>query len=146
MRQMRTKWTVAGTALALAFMVGFSAQTRTNPAHAQQAGAAPQQANSAPKLLDPNDTVVLLLDHQTGLFQTVKDIPIRELRANTVVLAKSARLAKVPIFTTASEPGGTNGPLMSELAEAAPNATYIPRKGEVSAWDNERSEERRVGK
>jgi hypothetical protein len=26
-------------------------------------------------LLDPDDTVVLLLDHQTGLFQTVKDVP-----------------------------------------------------------------------
>ena len=88
-----------------------------------------------PKLLDPNDTVVLLLDHQTGLFQTVKDVPIRELRANTVVLAKIAQLAKVPIFTTASEPGGTNGPLMSELAEVAPDATYIPRKGEISAWE-----------
>ena len=24
-------------------------------------------------LLDPSDTVILLLDHQTGLFQTVKD-------------------------------------------------------------------------
>ena len=89
------------------------------------------------KLLDPNDTVVLLLDHQTGLFQTVKDVPIRELRANTVVLAKIAQLGKAPIFTTASEPGGTNGPLMSELAEVAPNATYVPRKGEVSAWENE---------
>src|SRR6478672_6623131 len=27
-------------------------------------------------LLDPSDTVFLLLDHQSGLFQTVKDIPI----------------------------------------------------------------------
>jgi nicotinamidase-related amidase len=88
-------------------------------------------------LFDPKDTVVLLLDHQTGLFQTVKDVPVRDLRANTVVLAKIAELAKAPIFTTASEPGGTNGPLMPELAEAAPNAKYIGRKGEVSAWDNE---------
>ena len=137
MRQKRTKWAVAGTILALAVFVVGSALTRTGPAHAQQASAAPQQANSMPKLLDPNDTVVLLLDHQTGLFQTVKDVPIRELRANAVVLAKIARLGKAPIITTASEPGGTNGPLMPELAEAAPDATYVPRKGEVSAWDNE---------
>lgn len=88
-------------------------------------------------LLDPKDAVVLLLDHQTGLFQTVKDISVRELRANAVVLAKIAGLAGVPTFTTASEPNGTNGPLMPELAEAAPRATYVPRKGEVSAWDND---------
>jgi len=44
--------------------------------------AAPQAA--AGVLLDPADTVLMLLDHQTGLFQTVKDIPVRDLRANTV--------------------------------------------------------------
>jgi nicotinamidase-related amidase len=137
MRQRRTNWTVAGTVLALTVIGLLSAQTRTGPAHARQAGATPRQADPMPKLLDPNDTVILLLDHQTGLFQTVKDVPIRELRANAVVLAKIAKLGKAPIITTASEPGGTNGPLMPELAEVAPDATYVPRKGEVSAWDNE---------
>jgi nicotinamidase-related amidase len=88
-------------------------------------------------LLDPNDTVLLLLDHQTGLFQTVKDVPVAELRANTVALAKVAELGKIPIITTASEPNGPNGPLMSELAAAAPSAKYVARKGEVSAWDND---------
>jgi nicotinamidase-related amidase len=88
-------------------------------------------------LLSPKDCIVLLLDHQTGLFQTVKDVPIRDLRANTVVLAKVAAQAKVPIVTTASEPNGPNGPLMPELTDAAPTATYIARKGEISAWENE---------
>jgi nicotinamidase-related amidase len=88
-------------------------------------------------LLDVNDAVLLLIDHQSGLFQTVKDVPLRELRANVVGLAKMAELAKIPIFTTASEPNGANGPLMDELAEAAPSAHFIARKGEVSAWDNE---------
>jgi hypothetical protein len=39
-------------------------------------------------LLDTSDTVILLLDHQTGLFQTVKDISVAELRSNTIMLAK----------------------------------------------------------
>lgn len=91
---------------------------------------------ASPVLLDPDDTVVLLLDHQTGLFQTVKDIPVQDLRSNTVVLAKVAERANLPIFTTASVPDGPNGPLMSELDEAAPSARFIPRKGEISAWDN----------
>lgn len=87
-------------------------------------------------LLDPSDTVVLLLDHQTGLLQTVRDIPIQDLRRNTIVLAKVAALAGAPVITTASEPSGPNGPLMPELVTAAPDATYVPRMGEVSAWDN----------
>ncbi len=89
------------------------------------------------RLIEPASAVVLLLDHQTGLFQTVKDIGIAELRNNTIVLAKVARLAKVPVITTASVPDGPNGPLMPELKEAAPDAIYVPRKGEISAWENE---------
>ena len=88
-------------------------------------------------LLDTSDTVFLLLDHQAGLFQTVKDIDVAELRRNTVMLAKLATLLKIPVITTASEPGGPNGPLMPEIHEFAPHAVYVPRKGEVNAWDNE---------
>jgi nicotinamidase-related amidase len=87
-------------------------------------------------LLDPSDTVILLLDHQSGLFQTVKDISVAELRANTVMLAKLATLLKIPVITTASEPNGPNGPLMPEIHQFAPHAVYVPRKGEVNAWDN----------
>src|SRR5918912_2475335 len=88
-------------------------------------------------LLDPSDTAFLLLDHQSGLFQTVKDIPVAELRSNVVMLAKLATLMKIPVITTASEPNGTNGPLMPEIHQYAPHAVYVARKGEVNAWDNE---------
>jgi nicotinamidase-related amidase len=88
-------------------------------------------------LLDPDDTLLLLLDHQSGLFETVKDIDILQLRANTTALAKLATILKLPIITTASVPDGPNGPVMPEIAEAAPHANYVPRQGEVNAWDNE---------
>ena len=88
-------------------------------------------------MLDPTDTVFLLLDHQAGLFQSVKDISVAELRANTTMLAKLASLMKLPVITTASEPNGPNGPLMPEIHESAPHAVFVPRKGEVNAWDNQ---------
>jgi len=88
-------------------------------------------------LINPADTLILLLDHQTGLFQTVKDIGVMELRANTIALAKLGALLKVPVITTSSVPDGPNGPPMPELKEAAPHAHYVPRHGEVNAWDNE---------
>lgn len=88
-------------------------------------------------LLDANDTVILLLDHQSGLFQTVKDISLTELRNNTIMLARLATLLKIPVITTASEPGGPNGPLMPEIHQYAPYAQYVGRKGEVNAWDNQ---------
>src|SRR5713101_1525705 len=87
-------------------------------------------------LLDPTDTVLLLLDHQSGLFQNVKDITVAELRANVTALAKLATLCQIPVITTASEPDGPNGPLMPEIQQVAPHAVYVPRQGEVNAWDN----------
>ena len=88
-------------------------------------------------LLDPTDTVMLLLDHQTGLFQNVKDIDVAQLRANTTALAKLARRWQgIPVIQTASIPDGPNGPLMPEIKEAAPQLLYVPRRGEVNAWDN----------
>ncbi len=88
-------------------------------------------------MIDPNDVVILLIDHQTGLFQTVKDLAPDELRNNVVSLAKFAKLLNLPVITTASVPDGPNGPLIAELSEILPNATYVPRKGQTNAWDNE---------
>ena len=88
-------------------------------------------------LLDPSDTVILLLDHQTGLLQTVKDLPPAEVRVNAIALTNIAELAGAPIIMTASEPNGPNGPLIEELQKIeGSKAQYVPRKGEISAWDN----------
>lgn len=88
-------------------------------------------------LIDPSDALILLLDHQSGLFQTVKDIAVADLRRNVEMIARLAALLTIPVITTASEPGGPNGPLMPEIHAHAPHAVYVPRKGEVNAWDNE---------
>ena len=88
-------------------------------------------------LMHPGDVALLLLDHQSGLFQSVKDISVRELRDNTAMLAKLATLMNLPVIQTASEPEGPNGPLMPEIKQFAPHAVFVHRKGEVNAWDNE---------
>ncbi len=103
----------------------------------QPAGERPSYGEAGLHCSIRTDTVFLLLDHQSGLFQTVKDISVAELRSNVVMLAKLATLMKIPVITTASEPNGTNGPLMPEINQFAPHAVYVGRKGEVNAWDNE---------
>ena len=123
------------THCALAAFLTFGVLSPTSQVVAQTSSVLPTGGGAA--LLDPSDTVILLLDHQTGLFQTVKDISVAELRANTIMLAKLATLLKIPVIATASEPNGPNGPLMPEIQQFAPHAVYVPRKGEVNAWDNE---------
>ena len=92
--------------------------------------------NSIPTMINPEDAVMLLIDHQSGLFQLVRDIDQPVLRSHVVALAKVARLAKVPTFTTASVPDGPNGPLIPEIHQVNPDAVYIPRTGQINAWDN----------
>lgn len=87
-------------------------------------------------MIDPQDAVMLLIDHQSGLFQLVKDIEIPVLRSHVTALAKVAHLTKIPTITTASVPDGPNGPLIPEIHHYNPNAVYIPRTGQINAWDN----------
>ncbi|MEP9246672.1 isochorismatase family protein [Enterobacter hormaechei] len=96
----------------------------------------PANFNGARPVIDVNDAVMLLIDHQSGLFQTVGDMPMPELRARAAALAKIASLAKIPVITTASVPQGPNGPLIPEIHANAPHAQYVARKGEINAWDN----------
>src|SRR5439155_21637796 len=87
-------------------------------------------------MIRPNDGVMLLIDHQSGLFQLVRDIELPVLRSNVTALAKVSRLARIPTFTTASVPDGPNGPLIPEIHQSNPEAVYIPRTGQINAWDN----------
>jgi nicotinamidase-related amidase len=96
----------------------------------------PANFNGQKPTIDPADTVMLLIDHQSGLFQTVKDMPMPELRAHAAALAKIATLSNLPVITSASVPQGPNGPMIPEIMQNAPHAKYVARKGEINAWDN----------
>ena len=98
--------------------------------------ASPANFNGQRPVIDPNDAVMLLIDHQSGLFQTVKDMDFTVLRSHAIALAKMATLAKLPVITTASVPQGPNGPLIPEIHQNAPHARYVARRGEINAWDN----------
>jgi nicotinamidase-related amidase len=86
-------------------------------------------------MMDPNDVVMLLIDHQSGLFNLVKDMPVSQLRNNIIALAKVAAKLKIPVITTASVPDGQNGPMIPEIQQFAPHVKYVPRQGQINAWD-----------
>lgn len=86
-------------------------------------------------MIDPKDVVMLLIDHQSGLFNLVNDMPVSQLRNNVIALAKVATMLKIPVITTASVPDGPNGPVIPEIQQFAPHAKYVPRQGQINAWD-----------
>lgn len=98
--------------------------------------AAPANFNGRKPVIDPADAVMLLIDHQSGLFQVVKDMSMADLRTHAITLAKMATLAKIPVITSASVPQGPNGPLIPEIHKYAPHAKYVARRGEINVWDS----------
>ena len=89
------------------------------------------------KRLDKNNAAVLLIDHQTGLINLVQDYSPSEFKNNVLALADIAKYFKLPTILTSSFEDGPNGPLVPELKAILPQATYIPRPGQINAWDNE---------
>lgn len=89
------------------------------------------------KRLDKDQAAVLLVDHQTGLLSLVRDIDPDKFKNNVLALADLARYFKLPTILTTSFEDGPNGPLVPELKAAFPDAPFIPRPGQINAWDNE---------
>jgi len=89
------------------------------------------------KRLDKNNAAVLLVDHQAGLLSLVRDIDPDKFKNNVLALGDLAKYFKLPTILTTSFENGPNGPLVPELKEMFPEAPFIPRPGQINAWDNE---------
>ena len=87
-------------------------------------------------MIDVNDTAMLLIDHQSGLFQTVGDMPMPELRRSRRRAGQDGVACRDPGDHDRLLCRRPNGPLIPEIHENAPHAKYIARKGEINAWDN----------
>ena len=86
-----------------------------------------------------DNAALLLIDHQVGTMGWVKSIPFEELKRNALMLAKAARILKLPVVLTSSMEEYAQGPLLSELEQILPSefASRIQRLGIVNAMDDE---------
>lgn len=89
------------------------------------------------KRLSKETAAVLLVDHQAGLISMVQDYSPGEFQNNVLALADIAKFFKLPTILTTSFEDGPNGPIVPELKEMFPEAPFIPRPGQINAWDNE---------
>lgn len=92
---------------------------------------------AADNRLSADQATVLLVDHQVGLLSLVQDYSPEEFKNNVLALADIARLFKLPTILTTRFEGGPNAPIMPELKQMFPESPYIPRPGQINAWDNE---------
>ena len=86
--------------------------------------------------LTRDNAVLLIVDHQVGLYTGVRDIDTLQLKHNIIGLTKAALALKVPVIvTTTSE--RMWGPVIPELQDALPGVQRIERTT-VNAWDEPR--------
>jgi nicotinamidase-related amidase len=104
---------------------------------AQQPRSTAQAQPAGPARLSMDTAAVLLIDHQAGLLSLVDDYSPDEFKNNVLALANTAKLFKLPTILTTSFENGPNGVLMPELKALFPDAPFIPRPGQINAWDNE---------
>ena len=86
--------------------------------------------------LTRNNAVLLLVDHQVGLYTGVRDIDVLQLKHNVVGLTRAMLALKVPVVVTTTTEKWW-GPLIPELAEVLRGVPVIERTT-VNAWDEKR--------
>jgi nicotinamidase-related amidase len=86
--------------------------------------------------LTPENCVIALIDHQTGLTNLVENTTAVTYKNYCIGLAKTAKIHNVPVVLTTSAADGPNGPFLPEILEILPDAPMIARPGQINAWDN----------
>ena len=82
------------------------------------------------------NALLLLVDHQVGLYTGIRDIDILQLKHNIVALTRSMLALNVPVVVTTTTEKMW-GPLIPELADVLPGVPTIERTT-VNAWDDRR--------
>lgn len=84
-----------------------------------------------------DNTAVLLIDHQVGLFTGVRDIDVNELKHNVVGLTRAAQILGLPIVAATTARDSMWGPTIPELTKVLGDVNILDRST-VNAWDDER--------
>ena len=85
------------------------------------------------------NSALLLIDHQVGTMQLIKNIDKELAAKQSIALAKMAKMAKIlgmPVVITSSQEENAQGPILPEIAEILPEAyeARVKRPGVVNAW------------
>ena len=86
--------------------------------------------------ITPENSALIIVDHQIGLYTGVRDIPVDELKHNIIGLVKAIKVFRIPIIVTTTTESMW-GPMIPELQEVLKDISVIERTT-VNAWDDQR--------
>jgi len=86
----------------------------------------------------PDNCALVLIDHQVGTLQLIKNVTSDSSVRNAVNLGKAALAFKMPIVMTTSQEERIQGQMAGPLQKALPEAyeKRVKRVGIVNAWDD----------
>ena len=89
------------------------------------------------ELLTPQNSTLLIIDHQPQMAFGVVSIDRQTLKNNVVALLKSAKVFKVPTILTSVETESFSGYMWPEILEVFPDNDVLERtsKGETQNSD-----------
>jgi nicotinamidase-related amidase len=85
------------------------------------------------ELLNPTNSALILIDHQPQMAFGVQSIDRQQLKNNTVALAKTAKLFKVPTILTSVETTSFSGYIWPEILGVFPDQQPIERTS-MNSW------------
>ena len=120
--------------LAIAFFVGsvFSVSAQENPNQNNDPSLAGSQ------LLDPDDHILILIDHEGQMAFAVQNIDIQTLRNNSGLVAATASLFDVNTVITTVAERQFSGPIFPEIKEYFPDHTKYIDRTTMNSWEDKR--------
>lgn len=86
------------------------------------------------KTLTPDNAVLLMVDHQVGLANWIRDQSPVEFKNAVLGLAGTAKALGIPTILTTSRDFGPNGQILPELKALFPDVPVIRRTGTINAY------------
>ncbi len=108
---------------------------QVNVVHAQSAAVAKTSVGGHTELLTPQNSVLLMIDHQPQMLFGVFSHERQLLRNNVEGLAKSAKAFKVPTILTTVAADTFSGPIFPEIRAVFPDQKIFDRTS-MNTWDD----------
>ncbi len=85
----------------------------------------------------PQNSVMLLVDHQIGLMVGVRDFPsLATYKANVIALAQMAKALEIPVLISSSNAQWQNGDTMPELKDIFSDQPIYRRTGIINCYED----------
>ncbi len=95
-------------------------------------------ANASQELLNPENHVLLMIDHESQMAFAVESQPIEELRNNSGLISGTAKIYNIATVITTVAEKSFSGPVFPEIREYFPDSKQYIDRTTMNSWEDTR--------